>query len=143
MCDSGVKTGEFVKSLLAYFQYLNIITEEDIWITGRKRGWLEEQDRLWEERPIEKRQASRIVHEFLRIEGHEKDERDIRKAQKLEDLYHCRVCANHVAQVFVKEIIPARNATRFGILDPVSKCEMTDIFGRMSKIVNRNLNLKE
>lgn len=133
MCN--VTTLTFLAGMLEIMRDLKMDPAEDIWLYGRKRGWLEEQDQLWKDRMIEKRHAARIVHEFLRIEGKEKDERDIKKARQLEDLYHCRVCANHIAQVFVKGIMQARTEKRFGLLDPISETEMEMIFLRMKEIL--------
>lgn len=75
---------------------------------GRYDGWLEEVDILWAKKAIEKRGAARIVHQFLRNVCKEEDEIDWNPAKKLEDLYDCRTCVNHVAQVFVKGIMCGR-----------------------------------
>ena len=39
-----------------------------IQLYGRKQGWLEEQDVLFGEKEIERRQAARILHQFIRLE---------------------------------------------------------------------------
>lgn len=56
----------------------------------------------------ERRAAAEIVHGFLKDVLKEKDIADISPAAVLRDLYDCRVCVNHIAQVYLK-----------GIMDPV------------------------
>ena len=46
-----------------------------------------------------------ILHSFLQQINHEKDEIDISSAMVLKDIYDCRICANHIAQVYVKGIM--------------------------------------
>ena len=74
---------------------------------GREQGWLEEQDILFGEKEIERRQAARILHQFLRLELKEKDESDWQAAMQLQDLLDCRICINHVAQMYTKGIMSA------------------------------------
>lgn len=99
---------------------------------GHVAGWLEDQDEVHPQASLDKRTAARITHQFMKIELHIPDEPDISKAEVLKDLYTCRVCANHVAQIFVKgimdcdeEIDPATGATvqLFNMLSPVSTTE--------------------
>lgn len=49
--------------------------------------------------------AAGIVHKYLLNELKESDEADIRGAYVLKDLFDCRVCVNHVAQVWLKGIM--------------------------------------
>lgn len=74
---------------------------------GRKQGWLEEQDVLFGEQEIERRQAARILHQFLRLQLKERDESDWQAAMQLQDLLDCRTCINHVAQMYIKGIMSA------------------------------------
>ena len=46
-----------------------------------------------------------ILHLFLQQIMGEKDEIDISSAMVLKDIYDCRICANHIAQVYVKGIM--------------------------------------
>lgn len=136
--SNKIKNVEFVSALWERFgKKEQKPVEEDLWLYGRKCGWLEEQDQLWAERPIEKRNAARIVHEFLRIEYGIPDERDWGKAKKLEDLYHCRVCAKHVAQVYIKGLMQAQTEKRFGLLSPIQEVEMQNIFERMQEHIEK------
>lgn len=78
-----------------------------IQLYGRNHGWLEEQDVLFGEKEIERRQAARILHQFLRLEKQEPDESDWQVALQLQDLFDCRTCVNHVAQMYSKGIMSA------------------------------------
>lgn len=111
------------------------VPAEDIWLYGRKRGWLSEQDQLLQKAPLERRHAARIVHEFLRIEYGEPDERDWSLARKYEDLFHCRVCAKHVAQVIVKDLMTPKTEKRFGLLSAVTVSDMEELLRRIDGIL--------
>lgn len=107
------------------------ISTDNLLQFGWDNGWLEEQDILWRKRFIERRNVARIVHEFLRIQCHEVDERNIRSAERLTDLYDCKVCANHIAQVYIKGIIEAKEERRFQLLLKISENEADEIIRRM------------
>lgn len=99
----------FVALLADRIQTLHSCTEAstDLLDTCFQRGWLEPADLSERKLPLEKRRAARIVHAFLRRELGEADEEDFGAAAGLSDLYDCRVCVNHVAQVYVKGILQA------------------------------------
>ena len=44
---------------------------------------------------------------LLKVKGIS-DLQDISKADELRDLYDCRVCANHIAQVYLRDIMSAK-----------------------------------
>lgn len=97
---------------------------------GHVKGWLEDQDEVNCDNPLDKRTAARILHQFLKIELHRPDAPDITPAQALQDLYTCRVCANHIAQVYVQGLMEAEETELqdqivliFNNLKPVSKEE--------------------
>lgn len=72
------------------------------------RGWFEDDDELHGEiRPLDKRTAARIVHQFMKIELGIKDLKDITAALYLKDIYTCHVCTNHIAQVYTRGLMPA------------------------------------
>ncbi len=104
---------------------------------GRNRGWLEEQEILFGERKIERRQAARILHEYLKTELHEKDNEDWQNAMKLQDLFDCRSCVNHVAQMYVKGIMTAYEeghsdtVLRFGMRNLIQREEAEEILERV------------
>ena len=61
--------------------------------------------------PLQRKNAARILHEYMRIELKEADVEDISPAKKLRDLYDCRVCAKHVMQVYTKGIMEGNYLT--------------------------------
>lgn len=75
---------------------------------GHFRGWLEDSDEAHPEAALNRQTAARITHEFMRIELNITDLADISPATKLKDLYTCRVCANHIAQLYCRGIIDAK-----------------------------------
>ena len=78
---------------------------------GYLTGWLEDMDVTYCNEPLLRKNAARILHEFMRIERKEPDEDDISPAKKLRDLYDCRVCARHVMQVYTKGIMEGNYVT--------------------------------
>ena len=54
---------------------------------------------------ITKKQAALIVHEFIKKVLNEPDEKDVAAARILRDLFDCRVCTQHIEQVFCKGIM--------------------------------------
>ncbi len=74
---------------------------------GHFRGWLEDSDERHPESLLNRQTAARIIHQFMVVELHMADVADISAAEKLRDLYTCRVCANHIAQVYARGIMGA------------------------------------
>ncbi|MBQ8211500.1 MAG: hypothetical protein IJZ27_03090, partial [Treponema sp.] len=72
---------------------------------GHFRLWLEDQDESHPENPLNRQTAARILHEFLRIECGLDDLQNISSATKIKDLYTCRVCTNHIAQVCARGLM--------------------------------------
>lgn len=103
----------------------------DIWQRGMEKGWLEERERLEAEKPIERRTAAKIVHEFLRRECGEADEADWGAARRLKDLYDCRTCVNHVAQVYAKGIMTGLSEDVFGMRQGLQTEETAEIAERL------------
>lgn len=110
----------------------------DIWLRGMKKGWLEARERLEAEKPIERRTAAKIVHEFLRRECGEADEADWGAAGRLKDLYDCRTCVNHVAQVYAKGIMTEVSENVFGMREVVQMKEAAEIAERMADKMRRS-----
>lgn len=131
-----VTTEEFVKALgEVYISEKPDAEVHNLCEFARQRGWLEEQDLLLWNRGIERRQAARIIHEFLRIEFLILDLRDWSNAKKLKDLYDCRVCAKHVAQVVERGIMPPIEPDRFMLLRQVYEGDLQDILERLNKVI--------
>lgn len=107
---------------------------------GRRRGWLDGQDALFLYKDIDKKNASRIVHDFIRKELKEQDEADWNNAKKLKDIYDCHVCVNHVVQVVEKGIITPRQEDVFGMSDMLSSSEGNEIVERIFDVQLRALS---
>lgn len=105
---------------------------------GYRRGWLSDQDVIAWEKNIQRRTIARIVHEILRIERGEKDEKNWQGAKYLKDLYDCHTCVNHVAQVYVKGIMESLDGGEiFGMRETISCKEGEEIVLRMFSKQNR------
>lgn len=105
---------------------------------GRRRGWLEDKDVTGWKKVVEKRDAARIVHEFLRRELKEPDEDDWQGAEQLKDLYDCHICVNHVAQVYAKGIMePVEGRDIFGMRRELTETEVCLIVSRIFGRENR------
>ncbi len=52
-----------------------------------------------------RKDAARILHLYMQKVLGVRDEGDITNASVLKDLYDCRVCVNHIAQVYLRGIM--------------------------------------
>ena len=97
-------------------QLCRVFGEEpgSVYVYGRENGWLEQEDELFKEEEINRKTVARILHMYLLKEKEIPDIKDISKAQVLRDLYDCRVCANHVAQIFLTGIMKAKDLAASG-----------------------------
>lgn len=109
-----ITVGEFVKLLWDKFPVKktvstdannNLKDELAILKYGHIAGWLEDQDEVYSTSFLDKRTAARIIHQFMKIELCIPDLEEIKAAEILQDLYTCRVCANHIAQVYLRNIM--------------------------------------
>lgn len=107
---------------------------------GHIRGWLEDQDESFPDAVLDKRTAARILHQFMKLEAGIPDIENIKDAEILQDLYTCRVCANHVAQVYLRQLMDAEEIENngkicfiFNMLKSVSKEEAETIISKMSQ----------
>ena len=130
--NEPMTTGQFVKALWKQAMHQNNADGElSLFSYGRNRGWLEEIDELEQDCPLERRSAARIIHQFLKLECGERDEADWEAAKVLLDLYDCRVCVNHVAQVYVKGIMEPAMEHIFGMRMRVETAEAEAIIARV------------
>lgn len=145
---SAVTVGDFVRRL---FELRFRSAAEDILRYGHYRGWLEDQDERHPEAPLNRQTAARIIHQFLQIECYIPDLQDITPATRLKDLYTCRVCANHIAQVYTRGIMNAQEFVAddhntvllFNHLAPVSTTEAETIYQKITEVfqlLNLSLN---
>ena len=104
---------------------------------GYHAGWLEDMDITGKDTSLLRKNAARIIHEFMRLELREPDLDDVSCAFKLRDLYDCRVCTKHVMQIYAKGIMEGYYASDtlylFGMNEPVSMTEMAGIISRIFK----------
>ena len=84
------------------------LTQSELLRYGHFRGWLEDSDERHPEYLLERQTADGIIDQFVVVELHMSDVAVISAAEKLRDLYTCRVCANHIAQVYVRGIMGAQ-----------------------------------
>lgn len=92
-----------------------------------QKGVLETGDLSETFEEIDRRSVARILHIFMRIVLGIKDEPDISKAYVLKDLFDCRVCANHIAQVYLKGVMKEVNIDGLIIFDVYGKVTESDV----------------
>lgn len=148
--NSFISVGQFVNELLKYRLFDQHTIEYtkhehttsqsstfDYMHYGYQTGWLEDMDITGKDEPLLRKNAARIIHEFMRLELREADLEDVSSANKLRDLYDCRVCTKHVMQVYAKGIMEGYYASDtlylFGMNEFVSKTEMSEIMTRIFK----------
>ncbi len=95
-----IKANEFI----TVGEFVNLLTGLDM-KSARDKGLLEAADELSWKEPIKRRSAARILHEYMKKELGIKDLPDISTAEELKDLYDCRICVNHIAQVYLRCIM--------------------------------------
>ncbi len=151
--NSYVTVAQFVTTLIE--NYLGAISsfEHTVSKSGRtnyihygyQAGWLEDMDITGKDEPLLRKNAARIIHEFIRLELQIPDINDVSCATKLRDLYDCRVCTKHVMQVYARGIMKGYYASDtlylFGMNESVSKTEMDEIISRIPGILKNNLFL--
>ena len=69
---------------------------------------------------LTKKICARIIHEFM-ANVYRIPDVEWKKAGELKDIYDCRVCANAIAQVYERGIIPEASEKVFGLNEIVSK----------------------
>lgn len=105
MCENSITVRFFINRLSS---------KSDVLHYGRIRGWLEDEDERFSEQPLNRRAAARILHQYLKIELGIPDLADVSSAEMLKDLYTCRVCANHIAQIYARGIMDCREIEHCG-----------------------------
>lgn len=140
MRDGALTTGEFAELLWQEFCKTFSGTEEKGpgMATGEAHGWLNAQDKVQAQKPITRSAAARILHEFLRQELGERDAEDVTSAGKLSDLYDCRTCVNHVAQVYCKGIMAEYRDSVFGMREEILPSEAEEMVRRLLSPERRN-----
>ena len=146
--ENIISVGNFVERLFALYpgstKGKTLLSLPEILRYGHFRGWLEDSDERHPQAPLNRQTAARIIHMFLLIECGLQDLADITPATTLKDLYTCRACANHIAQVYCRGIMDAKkeepdsrdsSAYFFNHLAPVSITEATCILSKLEKLL--------
>lgn len=89
-----------------------------------------------ETRQLERRIAAYMVHAYLSEVRKELDEPSIEPALMLKDIYECSSCIRHIAQVYLKGIMHAKDYV-FGVRNIVKKEEAENIAERAREISRR------
>jgi len=106
---------------------------------GRELGIYEAQDFLDVNAAVERRHAARIFHNILLKKCGVKDLEDIEKAGELLDLYDCRVCVNHIAQVYLRGIMDERLECIFDGRAVISDEETKSAIDKVNEILKTEL----
>lgn len=133
--DDHVTTEQFVTMVIRSSKG-HIEPTRGYWSSGYMdyalyKGIIEDYDITNISKPIERRSAARIVHEALLTEFGERDEHEWSAAENLKDLYSCRTCVKHIAQMYVKGIIPGRDNNVFDAEGSLTRAEAAAIVVRM------------
>ena len=100
---------------------------------------------------IDRRSAAALIHIFLREIHKEPDITDITPASILRDLYDCRVCVDHIAQVYLKgimesfdykELSKTGKAGEFLLFDGLKKVTSKEAAEYRDRVLNRAQRLK-
>ena len=92
----GITVGEFIELLYPGDK------DRDSQI---RRGLIDARDREDPGRPLTRADAARLIHMYLKLSKGVRDIPDISRASELRDLYDCRLCADHIAQVYLRGIM--------------------------------------
>ena len=120
-----IKKGDFIRTLLKKRADADTV---DIAVS---HGWAEAQDIREASEDLSRLEAARITHMFMLKEMGIPDLADISGASVLRDLYDCRVCVNHIAQVYLRGLMEAKeieriSSQRFLIFDGKEKLTVTE-----------------
>ncbi len=139
--------GQFIEELWklkekTFSKPTSALSKEELLRYAHFRGWIEDDDERHPDASLNRQTAARIAHQFLRIECNLPDIEDISPATTLKDLYNCRVCANHIAQIYLRGIMNAmeyqtenQTVQIFNHLETVSQNEAKEILTNISKCI--------
>lgn len=145
-----ISVGEFVSRLFALRGSQRQspapqLTLPELLRYGHFRGWLEDSDERQPQAPLNRQTAVRITHQFMLIELKIPDLADISPAAKLKDLYTCRVCTNHIAQLYTRGIMGAKkeepdiadsSALFFNHLQLMTKEEVSVLLEKLLQLIS-------
>lgn len=123
-----------MKEYLTVEQFVGMLHDSaDLVREGTGRGYGEVSQKSQE--LIMRKTAAGIIHRALLLSG-EADEEGIDAAWQLQDLYTCKACVNHIAQVYSKGIMTAQEDGLFGVDEKISREEAEEIIQR---VINKRL----
>lgn len=120
------------------------MTDDELFREAYTMNVIDNQDYLHPDDYITRKAAARIIHHTLLYLLDEIDVSDIRPANVLVDLYDCRTCVLHIAQVYCKGIMRSKTITdkssskTYEIFDMNSGIEHEEMKQILSKIWNRS-----
>ena len=120
-----------------------MMTDDELFREAYIMKVIDNQDYLHPDDYITRKAAARIIHHTLLYLLDEIDVSDIRPANILVDLYDCRTCVLHIAQVYCKGIMGSKTITDKGtgktyeIFDMNSGIEHEEMDQIISKIWDR------
>ena len=120
------------------------MTDDELFREAYTMNVIDNQDYLHPDDYITRKAAARILHHTLLYLLEEIDVSDIQRANVLVDLYDCRTCVLHIAQVYCKGIMVSKTITdkssgkTFEIFDMNSDIEHEEMNQILSKIWNRS-----
>lgn len=147
--EDKISKGQFIAELWkikekTFPKPASALSKKELLHYAHFRGWIEDDDERHPDVALNRQTAARIAHQFLRIECNLPDIEDISPAAILKDLYNCRVCANHIAQIYLRGIMSAQeyqaeNQTVqiFNHLETISQHEAEEILTNISKILSQ------
>ncbi|MCQ2590119.1 MAG: hypothetical protein MJ179_06815 [Treponema sp.] len=130
-----------IRDFVLELSKLASIKDDEILHYGHLKGWLEDQDEYTPDAFLDKRTCARILHQFMKIELGIPDLEEVSQAFLLKDIYTCRVCTNHVAQIYCREIMEGEeidfageNQLIFNMTRLLSEEEVTEIIKKVREI---------
>ncbi len=137
--DDLISKREFVDILCASNICGRFITNEEAALSGVT----ESIDAIGEDDPIDRRSAARILHMYMKNICGIKDLPDISAAGCLMDLYDCRICVNHIAQVYLRGLMKASDCDDVCIFDglrPIGRNDVVYAVNALDDIVNKRIS---
>ena len=147
--EETLSKGQFIEELWkikekTFPKPASALSKEELLHYAHFRGWIEDDDERHPNASLNRQTAARIAHQFLRIECNLPDIEDISPAAILKDLYNCRVCANHIAQIYLRGIMCAQeyqteNQTVqiFNHLETISQHEAEEILNNITRTLSQ------
>lgn len=130
-----------IRDFVLELSKLASIKDDEILHYGHLKGWLEDQDEYAPDAFLDKRTCARILHQFMKIELGIPDLEEVSQAFLLKDIYTCRVCTNHVAQIYCRRIMEGEeidfageNQLIFNMTRLLSEEEVTEIIKKVREI---------